>query len=926
MVRSHCKIHHPKREAPSPLKQNESLQALMGRGLKSSTSQKYTQPPGQKPVDGLEVLNGYLCPLHDLDGARCSKAFFAISSFVRHLSSHPDHPKPDPTLCKSPIQTLFAQGSLQMYFAVEPSLSLPDPPLSSAYADALTLLHSLPVPQVKAADNDKERASIHWFTRWPELLEPYCKDDGQASMLRSLVSFPEERIDPEWLIRVQDHGCRWWTKAELAHVNCSYRASVLLKSHQEYVSPDLVSSTLTERSVRYSGHWKVLREEDSARRYCGTAISLVSFCLRTVDLPLDKVPIRFTDRQKDVLSGYRQYLMTTTTPSAGDVDAFHQVLSAVLFRDKELEIDFHGKLACPVQSFLAFLSIRSVGEFVKAGLVTQPISRLLYVSRGSVLLTALKEASGADDRRFIRCVLTSPLLRSLNFTHTSSILEETCSNLLGTGEGKVSDELISLRKYASSLAMQEPGYLRVLYDPDYTTLSHRGRNMSLAKLQHGLNKLISDTWERLLALSGGTELSFDVPVGMSEDILSETPGYSFINKIRGGLPTLSLLREMAKHPKFSLFRPSTSGSGRKFDLDPSSVCEFLHTVKPIVESIAFLLHATGSGPLRMSEVVGDRYCNGSSTRNLFISHGRVFLLRRELKSSTMHGHRSSVIHFPPPKVARLLIYYLVIVRPLEIFLTGSLDWTNEHTAYSEFIYVMKGVPLTPRRFSDIIASYSESYFGCRLSGMDLRHVFINIQTTFLPPIPDPSCQRFGDSQAGHSTGTALRIYGQREDDLPGFEALCFVLSYHWCNRLHRVLGVGPDPPSPPIPYLHAPSEPTWWSPSQFIPQPVVPENLINNMHHHITTTLLGAVDKVSVVCQQSLREAMFEGLALLSSTHPPPFPSRPFSKPQPMAVSDVCEAQTVAEGLDQPMIVSDACVPQPAAVSFKICRVRRDPR
>ena len=613
-----------------------------------------------------------------------------------------------------------------------------------------------------------------------------------------------------------------------------------------------------------------------------------------MDLAFDKVPTRFTNEQKTILKEYRQYLEAGGDPSNVDVDRFHGALRSVLFRDKELQIDLLGKLACPVQSFLAILSIRSAGKYVKAGLITQPISRLLYLSRGSVLLTTISEASGADDKRFIRYASTFCASSLTESTSSCSILEETCSELLGTGEGKVSDELISLKKYASTLAMREPGYLSVLYDHDYTTLAYRGRNMSMASLQHGLNELVSKTWDRLLALSSGTKLQVDIPVGMSEDIRSDTLGHCFVNEIRDKLPTLSLLREMSKDPKFSLFRPSAPGLGRSFDVDASSVCEFLHVVKPIVESIAFLLQVTGSGPLRMSEVVGDRYCNGSSPRNLFISHGRVFLLRTDLKSSTARGHRSSVVHFPPPKVAELLIYYLAVVRPLETFLAGHLGWFDEHTAYSQFIYVIKGLPLTPHGFSDIIATYSERYFGCRLTGLDLRHVLINIQATFLPPQPDPTVQQFGDSQAGHSTKTATRVYGQRLDALPGQEALAFSLSYDWCKRLHCVLGIGPDPPSPPIPYIHMPSEPTWWSPSQYIPQPITPENVINDVHHHITTSILGAADKLSKNCRQDFREAVFECFALLLSDDGPRLPRRPMVEPQRSAAPEIYEPQSVS--------------------------------
>ena len=105
--------------------------------LRSPTSIKYTQPAGQKPLDGLEVLQGHMCPVLNLGGTICSRAFQATSSFVCCLSTHFDNPLLDPTLHVSPIQTLFSQGGLQMYFAVNMSLSQQDPPPNSAYTNAL---------------------------------------------------------------------------------------------------------------------------------------------------------------------------------------------------------------------------------------------------------------------------------------------------------------------------------------------------------------------------------------------------------------------------------------------------------------------------------------------------------------------------------------------------------------------------------------------------------------------------------------------------------------------------------------------------------------------------------------------------------------------------------------------------------------------
>jgi hypothetical protein len=144
------------------------------------------------------------------------------------------------------------------------------------------------------------------------------------------------------------------------------------------------------------GPWKVLREPESARRYCGTAISLLSFCLRVLNISADTVPTRFTNEQRDILNDYVKYLMSSTSSPLENVHRFQVALFCVLFRERGFDISVMGRLACPVQSYIALLSLRKQGVFVKAGLVTQPISRLLYLSRAAVLKTALHGLSGGD--------------------------------------------------------------------------------------------------------------------------------------------------------------------------------------------------------------------------------------------------------------------------------------------------------------------------------------------------------------------------------------------------------------------------------------------------------------------------------------------------------------------------------------------------
>lgn len=445
------------------------------------------------------------------------------------------------------------------------------------------------------------------------------------------------------------------------------------------------------------------------------------------------------------------------------------------------------------------------------------------------------------------------------------------------GDGKIMDELISLKQFADSLARREPGDPNILYNPNYTALSYRGRSLSFARLQSGLNELVGDAWKLILTLSGGRKIRFEVPRSMSEDVRSTVPGESFISRIKTDPPNLPLLHEMSQHSLPLLIPSGRSDDDATFEVSASAAEEFLHKVKPVIEAITFLLHFTSSGPLRLSEVVDDRFCNGSMPRNLLVSHGHVFLIRRNLKSSGILGHRSSVIHFPPEKVVDLLVYYLVVVRPVEIFLTGTLGWTEEHAAYSQFLYVVKGRKLTPQDLSKLVSQHTERYLNCRLTGSQARHTLISIQAVFLPPIVDPSVQKFRDSQAGHNSNTANWVYGQRMDHLPGDEADLFVLAYHWCKKLHTVLGLGNETtPVRPIPYIHAPPEPTWWKPTDYTPpHPPSPDEIMAQVHHAFDSALSSATDQLSILCEKVLRDSVFKAIAASTATaasewqHPP---------------------------------------------------------
>ena len=287
------------------------------------------------------------------------------------------------------------------------------------------------------------------------------------------------------------------------------------------------------------------------------------------------------------------------------------------------------------------------------------------------------------------------------------------------------------------------------------------KSISIPQLQNGLTELLEHTWRRLLALTGGEKVLVELPESLSEDFHSTDACQSFLDNVTTKPPVWSFLPEISKHSGVLLSPRKSSGDCAGVEVDPEASRQFFEATQPIVEAIFFLLYTTASWTLQLPEVVGDRCCEGLSPRNLFISRGVVFLLRRNV-IDPFRRHQSSVVHFPPPKVVELIVYYLAVIRPIEIFLTGHSGLFFEFLNYTEFFYVVKGRRLACHDLATIIERYTDRYCGCRLNQSQLQRVLVNIQGVLFPPPPavESPIRNFGHSQAHHTGRTSDLVYGR----------------------------------------------------------------------------------------------------------------------------------------------------------------------
>ena len=90
-----------------------------------------------------------------------------------------------------------------------------------------------------------------------------------------------------------------------------------------------------------------------------------------------------------------------------------------MFRCNWQDIVLLGKLACPVQLFMAILTLQSVGKFVGVRFVTQLTLYLMYLSWGAALLLTLEQASEMEDAIVVNFLAIFFQLNTF-FSHLSS--------------------------------------------------------------------------------------------------------------------------------------------------------------------------------------------------------------------------------------------------------------------------------------------------------------------------------------------------------------------------------------------------------------------------------------------------------------------------------------------------------------------------
>lgn len=234
--------------------------------------------------------------------------------------------------------------------------------------------------------------------------------------------------------------------------------------------------------------------------------------------------------------------------------------------------------------------------------------------------------------------------------------------------------------------------------------------------------------------------------------------------------------------------------------------QFLDSCEKLQSILSVLVQVCSGAPARATELGVVKFCNtAAASRNVFISQGQLVISVYFDKSRSMHdGVGKPIARYTDSVTAGLLPVYLCVVRPIEcaviqeLLLSGDVSQENlSATEHRDFIFSRRGLAASPDCLRNWFASVMDG-IQIQIGNNQYRQYHVGVLKNFLKAERhcDPDGTFMLHNQAGHTPGTAHRIYGVSSGDmksLTGAELEAFrIASEVWQN----VIGLTHGCPGP----------------------------------------------------------------------------------------------------------------------------------
>ena len=229
-----------------------------------------------------------------------------------------------------------------------------------------------------------------------------------------------------------------------------------------------------------------------------------------------------------------------------------------------------------------------------------------------------------------------------------------------------------------------------------------------------------------------------------------------------------------------------------------------------LELFIALIHLTSGMPGRGTELTGLKMRNSGGKRNLYLINGRFAFHCTENKNCNKKDSDSTIFRFLPGRFTKHFAVFFGIIKRFNAKL--QLQLTKNKSGYRRnltYLYAVGGNKITARAYRKAFVSVTSREYGFKVGFQDFRHLvkgwakrLLNTETRHIAistcfgqandyedEAGEGGVDLIEDLQAGHSTKTAVMLYGFFNGDIVARQFIIEEfqkISLEW----HRVLGVG----------------------------------------------------------------------------------------------------------------------------------------
>jgi hypothetical protein len=220
------------------------------------------------------------------------------------------------------------------------------------------------------------------------------------------------------------------------------------------------------------------------------------------------------------------------------------------------------------------------------------------------------------------------------------------------------------------------------------------------------------------------------------------------------------------------------------------------------DAVFVLVRATQGGDTRGSEMASQTIVNSQSApRGVYAMSGYLALVNTYTKTRHNTGFDKLVGRFPAKEVMRLLLYLIVLIRPVEACFIRELLGEKAAEVYRTHLWVSRDKPTKVDHFTDVLRLFTDRYMRVPLGISDWRHlmktIFRNLFHINLEDNDDQEMEmeRQGESSLldmfGHNDKTVgQERYGLEYSHLGvDFDEVAFANWLRGAIRLHRFQGL-----------------------------------------------------------------------------------------------------------------------------------------